>query len=104
MIDCWNKKEYNPIYDVRTSNVKGLKTVYVDSSNDNIDKNATVIEDDNNAIMYTCMQWIMVTVLWVRKPFCCWAVRESETELCLYLRRFAMQMTVIKQCKPVPFI
>jgi hypothetical protein len=38
--------------------VKGLKTVYVDSSNDNIDKNGTVIEDDDdNAIMYeyTCM-------------------------------------------------
>jgi hypothetical protein len=28
--------------------VKELKTVYVDSSNDNIDKNATVIEDDDD--------------------------------------------------------
>jgi len=28
--------------------VKGLMTVYVDSSNDNTDKNATVSEDDDD--------------------------------------------------------
>jgi hypothetical protein len=33
---------------VQASNVKGLKTVYVDSSNGNTDKNATVIEDGND--------------------------------------------------------
>jgi hypothetical protein len=41
-------------YDVQVSNVKRLKTVYVDSSSDNTDKNATGIDDgdtddDNNA-------------------------------------------------------
>lgn len=28
--------------------MKGLKTVYVDSSNDNTDKNVTVIENDDD--------------------------------------------------------
>ena len=81
-------------------------TVYVDSSNDNTDKNATVSEDDDdiddNANIVR--QWIKVTVLRVWKPFYCWVVRESVTGLCLYLRRFAKQMTVIKQRKLISFI
>jgi len=86
--------------------MKGLKTVYVDSSNDNTDKNVTVIEndddiDDNPKIV---MRWINVTLLRVWKPFYCWVVRESVMELCLYLRRFAKQMTVIKQRKLISFI
>jgi len=42
------KSEYNKIYDVQASNVRGRKTVYVDSSNDNTDKKTTVIEDDDD--------------------------------------------------------
>lgn len=79
--------------------------VYVDSSNDDTDKNATVSEDDDiddNAKIVR--QWIKVTVLRVWKQFYCWVLRESVTGLCLYLRRFAKQMTVMKQRKLISFI
>jgi len=45
--------------------MKGLMTIYVNSSNDNIDKNATVIEDDddNDNANLLCSE---------SRQLCCW--------------------------------
>jgi hypothetical protein len=45
------KKKCDKIYDVYASNMKGAKTVYVDSNNDDNDENTTVIKDDADAKM-----------------------------------------------------
>ena len=51
----------NSLWDIRI--FLGLVPKESHCSIDNTDKNATVIEDDDNA--KTIMQWIMVIVLWV---------------------------------------